>query len=440
MPKISLPPFGFWSYVRRDDELSDGDISNLRALVEGYLERQTGETARIFQDTRAIEHGADWESETREALARANFFIPVLTPNYLRSLWCCKEVRFFLDRQKQLFETHPDLPTRSRIFPILYTDIADVDSIQPEIRDTLASLQFFDFTELQFLPSKSPEVRRAVSGFVGDIRKLLQARVEAVEEPKPPPAPRKRRPKPSPAAESGAGAAAAAPFAASPPDPPPAQPEPPPVQPTGDRGNLVSLLVVGGIFGVLMLVVLILAVIGSAGAGGDSSNTYVTDYAMNEADMNMTTNDVAMDPNMAMDMNATMDMNTTDAADMVSNTIEVLPASPVYRQVNFVNDCHKGIELRLHYFRDGAWRDPAGDHWLMNPNESRFLEDLGVRLQATSPDFYYHARIADDTGMVWEGPYSRVFSGTSYKTRYYAASVGTNGAYVIRINCQNVPR
>lgn len=432
MPKISLPPFGFWSYVRRDDELSDGDISNLRALVEGYLERQTGETARIFQDTRAIEHGADWERETREALGRANFFIPVLTPNYLRSLWCCKEVRFFLDRQQQLFETHPDLPTRSRIFPILYTDIADVDSIQPEIRDTLASLQFFDFTELQFLPSKSPEVRRAVSGFVGDIRKLLQARVEAVEEPKPPPAPRKRRPKPGPAAESGAGAAAAAPFAANPPDPPPTHPEPSVVQPPGDRGNLVPVLVLGGIFGALLLIVVVLAVIGSAGAGGDSSNTYVSNYAMNEADMNMTTNDVAMDTNMAMDVNVTMDMDTANAVEMVSNTTAYVP--PPLRSILVRNDCPRELKLRLSAWRNGVWDDGSNGPWTIAGSRQSYLEENNVRVVTNSADMYFHAATTDGQ-TVWEGSYQRSYGGVSLPMRYHTAGITAEGAYFLQLTC-----
>lgn len=435
MPKVCLPPFGFWSYVRRDDELSDGDISNLRALVEGYLERQTGETARIFQDTRAIEHGADWERETREALAQANFFIPVLTPNYLRSLWCCKEVRFFLDRQQQLFETYPDLPTRSRIFPILYTDIADVDSIQPEIRDVLASLQFFDFTELQFLPNKSPEVRRAVSGFAGDIRKLLQTRVEAHEEPpKPRPAPRKRPPNRKLDSDT-AGSGAAAPSGASPVDPPPPRAESAAVQPTVDRRNLVPILVGFGIFGVLLLIVLMLAVIGSAGPAGDSSNTYVGDYTTNEVDMNMAADNLAMNATMTTDMNTSTDMITANAVEMTSNTTGYVPPAPT-RPSDFwlINNCHRQIYFRLLYQRNGQWQEGTGMHWVIDGNRGIPLESGGQRIHPDRPEIYFQAEAVDGQ-WAWNGDTPRRYGSTSYNMNYFTASVDVDGDYTLTLTC-----
>lgn len=181
--KMRLPPIGFWSYARQDDVLANGDLTQLRTQVRTALQRQFGRTPiEIFQDTSAIPHGAKWEQEIRHSLFNSTFFIPILTPNFMQSEWCCKEVTLFLERQQQLFDTYPDLPRESRIFPVLYVDIERVDTVDPSVLTLLKSLQSFDFCELQYETSP-PVVRKAIAGFATSIRDMLLIEVDRPPSP-----------------------------------------------------------------------------------------------------------------------------------------------------------------------------------------------------------------------------------------------------------------
>ena len=201
-----LPPIGFWSYVRRDDDISRGRVSELRELILGELEAQLGQEVPVFKDTVSIPHGSRWEDQTTHALSDATFFIPVLTPNFLQSEWCCREVQLFLARQRRLLEAYPDLPSVSRIFPIHYIDTTDADALDEEIRDALMGLQHLNFQGMRHRPSDDPAVQFELANFVTAIRNVLRLRVEVADGPLPgvektqrpraAPAPRKPKPKP----------------------------------------------------------------------------------------------------------------------------------------------------------------------------------------------------------------------------------------------------
>lgn len=230
MVRIRLPPIGFWSYTRRDDELAKGKLADLRALIVEELEAQLGEQTPVFKDTISIPHGARWEPITKKALADATFFIPILTPNFLRSEWCCREVRLFLDREQQLGAAYPELAGLSRIFPIHYIDAAQADTRDEGVVETLMQLQHLDFLEMRHRGIDEAPVRSKVAAFVTSIRDLMRIRVEIPDDapvaelrkrkrmsntktaPVTPPPP----PSPSP----------------SPPTPRPPQPAPPPPPPT----------------------------------------------------------------------------------------------------------------------------------------------------------------------------------------------------------------
>ena len=268
MGKVRLPPIGFWSYVRRDDERNRGRISQLRELILAELGTQIGGDVPVFKDTISIPHGARWEELTRAALSNATFFIPVLTPDFLQSHWCCREVRLFLDRERELLDRHPDLPRRSRVFPIHYVQVEeDADTVDEFVRDTLMGLQHLVFHPRRNADYAAPEICDLVAAYVGDIRQLLLAKVEGPVAPPPPPPP----PAPPPPA---------------PPDPPPT----PPPQPGADETTASKLdrstMLVGGGLLLLMLSIIVFAVLGQQErARNHSIEPY---YAMNEAeDANM---------------------------------------------------------------------------------------------------------------------------------------------------------
>lgn len=282
MAKVRLPPIGFWSYVRRDDERNRNKISELRELVLAELETQIGGDVPVFKDTISIPHGVRWEELTTQALSDATFFIPILTPAFLQSEWCCREVRLFLERERELQAAHPDLPRRSRIFPILYVDIEDADTKDEFVRDTLMELQHFPFQHKRNLHYHEPEVQNFIAGFVTDIRNLLRARVEEAAPPPPPPSP---PPSPPPAVvkkpRKPAKTREEQPVPPPPPPPPPPTPPywvppvEPPVEPPGIGGSqrLVYWLV-----GVVVSVLLILAISQCTSRPYSYTNTATSPY------------------------------------------------------------------------------------------------------------------------------------------------------------------
>ncbi len=151
-----LRPVGFWSYARQDDSHSDGHLSQLRAIVGKAISLRVGEEVRLFQDTEAIPFGTDWAAQIEDAISQTTFFVPVITPRFLKSESCRDEFNAFRHRMKALARS--DL-----IFPIHYVDVDRLADSNAIFGDDLAALrrqQWIDFRPLQFEDAKSPRVRQ----------------------------------------------------------------------------------------------------------------------------------------------------------------------------------------------------------------------------------------------------------------------------------------
>lgn len=173
-----LPPVGFWSYARQDDQLSSGRLTALRSLLVQELQQQYGrEPVRLFQDKDTIPLGSDWEAEIKKAIDASTFFIPIITPNFVQSEWCCREVELFIEREKALRAQHPELAGSSRVFPILFIGIDDADPEDPAVLAALQKLQWFDFRRFRHRSFDAEEIREALSEFAGTMRSLLKARL-----------------------------------------------------------------------------------------------------------------------------------------------------------------------------------------------------------------------------------------------------------------------
>jgi hypothetical protein len=164
---------GFFSYSREDDGDSGGELSALRSRIQGELRGQLGRTAktfRLWQDKEAISSGTLWESEIKNAVKQAVFFIPIITPTVIASPYCRLELESFLAREAEL--GRDDL-----VFPILYIEVpmlADVAQRQNDpVLSLLARRQYVDWSEFRYLDVSSTEVRRSVGRFCADIRNAI---------------------------------------------------------------------------------------------------------------------------------------------------------------------------------------------------------------------------------------------------------------------------
>jgi len=175
-----LPPIGFWSYTSSDDTASGGRLSQLRRRLADELQLRIGQRPKVYlwQDVAAIPHGADWQQEIHKALDQSSFLIPIVTPAFLQSEWCCKEVLHFRQREQAL--GRGDL-----IFPFRYIDVSDIESHEvhdPVVLALLKARQWIDFTPFRY---RSPEIEE-VASLLGSLAASLRAALRRA--PPPPPA------------------------------------------------------------------------------------------------------------------------------------------------------------------------------------------------------------------------------------------------------------
>ena len=168
---------GFWSYARNDDAHSDGQLSQLRAIVGKAIALQYGGDITLWQDIAAIPYGADWAATIERTIGQTTFFVPIITPRFLKSENCHSEFMAFRRRMAAL--GRDDL-----IFPILYVSVEHIDAADTAFRDDLPALhrqQAIDFRPLVYADPKSSEVRKWAGSLASSILKVSE-QVLAVEK------------------------------------------------------------------------------------------------------------------------------------------------------------------------------------------------------------------------------------------------------------------
>ena len=169
-----LPPIGFWSYTSSDDEASNGRLSALRVLLAKELQLKVGriDRVKIFQDVTTIPHGTDWLKQITNALAESSFLIPIITPAFLQSEMCCREVMHF--REREIALGRDDL-----ILPLHYVTTDRVDPARlgachdPAVLQLLRSRQWIDFRTLRTRQPDSEPVLDLLNIFSDSVAEAL---------------------------------------------------------------------------------------------------------------------------------------------------------------------------------------------------------------------------------------------------------------------------
>ena len=157
---------GFYSYVHNDDKAEKGRITQLvRDIVEQYG-LITGDRIELFLDKDDLKWGDNWRAKIDDNLGSIAFFIPVLTPRYLMSMECRREMQYFLSRAI-------DLGISELLLPLLYVNIPQMSDTEneDELLKTIKNIQYEDWSEVRFFDSSSSEYRRAVNTLV---KKLVE--------------------------------------------------------------------------------------------------------------------------------------------------------------------------------------------------------------------------------------------------------------------------
>jgi hypothetical protein len=161
----------FMSYAHNDDKHDFHQLSLFRDRFSGEVQVQTAvKSFDIFHDRTSIAWGQNWKQRIDEALDGTTFLLVFLTPNFFASKECRRELRKFIEREKQLGR-------KDLILPVYYISAKQVDTPELYKKDklisTLASRQHFDWREYRFEPFDAPLTRKAMATLAERIRDSL---------------------------------------------------------------------------------------------------------------------------------------------------------------------------------------------------------------------------------------------------------------------------
>lgn len=185
----------FISYTHRDNkplikeqQEGEGWITRFHHYLEGRLGECLGRDPVIWRDIK-LQGNDKFDEEIRAKLRKAKIIVTVISPSYLNSEWCMKELREFLKAAES--SSKLDIENKSRIFKIIKTHVP-LEEQPDEIRNLLG-YEFFQLAEKghphEFIPEQgSPDYykfRQKLNDLVWEMCELLEAidkKIEAGEE------------------------------------------------------------------------------------------------------------------------------------------------------------------------------------------------------------------------------------------------------------------
>lgn len=156
----------FWSYAHEDNSRQSGRVLGLAAALQDEFSVVTGDELELFIDRDSVGWGDLWRERIDQALGEAPFFIALVTPKYVRSVECRKELLAFSREAKSR-------GIAQLLLPILFIDVDGLDeNNEDEVLAILARTQYVDWTSLRLRQANDPLVLAAVNSLVNQIRAL----------------------------------------------------------------------------------------------------------------------------------------------------------------------------------------------------------------------------------------------------------------------------
>jgi F-box protein 11 len=185
-------PAAFLGYAHVNDDHDDGRLTQLRERLSREVEVQTGASFPIFQDRSHIKWGQNWRRRVDDSLNEVTFLIPVVTPSFLASAECKREVEVFALREKEL--KRDDL-----ILPIYYVtcDEFEASGRKSNVARILLAHQYADWRDYRFEPLTGSSMSRRIAELASQVRDALDRKQQSKASSKAKPA-QKARPQATP--------------------------------------------------------------------------------------------------------------------------------------------------------------------------------------------------------------------------------------------------
>lgn len=148
----------FWSYAHSDDEGSEGQIRRLKEKLDHAYKRHRGEALASFFDRTGdhkIEWGEEWRSKISTTISGTTFFIPVVSPSYVKSPMCRQEFDEFSEKAKT---SNLD----ELVMPILWVPVDPETEEEERIYDAAKARQWMDWTSVRNMDEQSPEYKALI--------------------------------------------------------------------------------------------------------------------------------------------------------------------------------------------------------------------------------------------------------------------------------------
>ena len=171
----------FISYAHIDDQpLSPeqlGWISRFHTALEALLSMRLGRKARIWRDPK-LQGNDVFGNEIVKQFSNTAVLVSVITPRYLNSDWCTKEIREFCAQAEQRGGIVVD--NRARVFKVLKTPVDTQDPLPAVVKDLLG-YEFYRVegdTPLELDPAYGEtfgqDYNRKVGQLAWDVKELVE--------------------------------------------------------------------------------------------------------------------------------------------------------------------------------------------------------------------------------------------------------------------------
>ena len=135
---MSFDQDAFISYAHIDNEpLTPGQkgwVSQFHATLQAMLSQRLGEKARIWRDEK-LDGNDVFADEIVEQFAKTALLVSILSPRYVRSQWCTRELREFCAAAARTGGV--TMGNKSRVFKVIKTPFETVTPLPEAVQQTL---------------------------------------------------------------------------------------------------------------------------------------------------------------------------------------------------------------------------------------------------------------------------------------------------------------